>query len=181
MVSSDFRSNRKLFGTCMWMRMKMVRYVPEWFGPVLIDSDWWYVQRLLAVPLGTELFPCGQFFNFYPPHTKDAVCWSARCWHMLACADQHRQHVHRFWPCWSDISNAHLISRLYVTYVTYVTHFTNPPPKLRERINREVVVVLLMPSPFHINAGICWSACQRQRHSETMLTTASLPPRERGL
>ena len=97
-----------------------------------------------------EVFPC---IPFSPP-IKDAVCWSARCWHMLACADQHCQHVHRFWLCWSDISNADLISRLYVTYVTYVTHFTNPPPTFRERINREVVVVLLMPTHIYIYSYI---------------------------
>ena len=49
---------------------------------------------------------------------------------------------------------ADLISRLYVTYVTYVTHFTNPPPTFRERINREVVVVLLMPTHIYIYSYI---------------------------
>ena len=34
--------------------------------------------------------------------------------------------------------------------------------------------VCMPASNQHINAGICWSACQRQRHSETMLTMASL-------
>ena len=43
-LSSDFHSNRKLFGTCMWMRMKTVLYVPEWLALIFILIEFFSVR-----------------------------------------------------------------------------------------------------------------------------------------